>query len=374
MNGPQGLKGLTKKSVLIRSDLIWLGLSKMELKRHGTFRHCIETIQVLLSQGCSVRVLFAIGNPFLPNSSVCMRTVCQALATALECPVDYVPVSELAKKELKLGSIQLTDDACISEGEKNVSQRLVQQWLQKIDAIVLVSLNNWDTHYASTKGLKNSGVPLYLGKSLQSFDYWIKTLPGKKIGLLLGGSQVASQLDLAKGLSSNLAYVGLGHVFLSACFSEHVFDALFDQSVVDALNQLSLDKKNVLYPYEVVVYDEALCRSRICVIHDIGPNEQVKDICLRTVDQIIDRIKEDVDVVICAGVLGQYSDPRFARGTDLVLQALAQSKSETVLVGKDIISAAVLLGLSDQFDYLIEGTEVERALISGVVSEDSCVI
>ena len=43
-----------------------------------------------------------------------------------------------------------------------------------------------------------------------------------------------------------------------------------------------------------------------------------------------------------------YSDPRFARGTDMVLQALAQSKSETVLIGKDIISAAVLLGLSDR--------------------------
>jgi phosphoglycerate kinase len=63
----------------------------------------------------------------------------------------------------------------------------------------------------------------------------------------------------------------------------------------------------------------------------------------------------DAGTVLWNGPLGAFEDPRFARGTKVVAQAVAESPGFSVVGGGDSASALEELGLCDQVGYLSTG-------------------
>ena len=171
---------------------------------------------------------------------------------------------------------------------------------------------------------------------------------------------------MAQALSKQVSFIALGHTLTAACIADDSYDPLFDQSVVQHLVDLKLMNVNILYiSTEVLAYHEKLCRTRVCLVNDLVKDERIKDICLKTVQRIYSEI-EKVDIVVFSGVIGQYQDPRFHKGTELLLNYLHQHQVTAVLLGSDIIHAAVCIDKVADF-YCIEGSSCERQLMV-----DSC--
>ena len=63
----------------------------------------------------------------------------------------------------------------------------------------------------------------------------------------------------------------------------------------------------------------------------------------------------DAGTVLWNGPLGAFEDPRFARGTKVVAQAVAESPGFSVVGGGDSASALEELGLCDRVGYLSTG-------------------
>ncbi|MDC3180586.1 phosphoglycerate kinase [Gammaproteobacteria bacterium] len=350
---------LANKRVLLRSDLNTC-LFKKGYERSHQLKVLSQTIRSLLELNCHVRLLISKGDPF--SKVVDTTDIGHYLTGELRQEFEYCPLSDLAKDPCKLGHVTLLPNSFLSTTDKDNDNNLTRIWIDNIDVVVLDNHHFLDANYASSHGILNSGLDIWMGPYLSKIVALQETLKHRKVGLILGGEDVAWQIELAQSLSQQLQFIALGHILTAACVADDSYDPLFDQSVVQHLNDFSAEGVNVLYPTEVLAYHEKLCRTRVCLLSDTDADERVKDICLKTVQRIYSEINH-VDLVIFSGVIGQYEDPRFHKGTELLLNYLSQHRVEAVLLGSDIIHAAACIGKLDDFSYLIEGSAFERCAI-----------
>jgi phosphoglycerate kinase len=353
---------LANQRILLRTDLN-TGLSKKRYDQSNQLNSLLGTLRELLSINCHVRLLIAKGEPFL--QSVFTVEICQYLEAQLQCTFNYCDLDQVSEDRCEKGRVTVLPNAFLSDGDKYNDSHLVKVWLNNIDEVVLDNHHFLDACYASSQGIINSGLTIWMGPSLTEVSKLQSKLKEQRVGLILGGEDVAWQIELAQALSKQVDFIALGHTLTAACIADDSYDPLFDQSVVQHLVDLKLMGINILYPTEVLAYHEKLCRTRVCLVNDIVKHERIKDICLKTVQRIYTEI-EKVDTVIFSGVIGQYQDPRFHKGTELLLNYLNQHQVTTVLLGSDIIHAAVCIDKVDHF-YCIEGSSSERQLMV-----DSC--
>jgi phosphoglycerate kinase len=90
------------------------------------------------------------------------------------------------------------------------------------------------------------------------------------------------------------------------------------------------------------------------VIGDLTDGWTGLDIGPESADAFADIVRR-AGTVLWNGPLGAFEDARFAHGTRVVAQAVADSDAFTVVGGGDSASALDMLGLSDKVDFLSTG-------------------
>ena len=99
---------------------------------------------------------------------------------------------------------------------------------------------------------------------------------------------------------------------------------------------------------------------------DVGeiPNEAIFDIGVKTISMYAAEIR-DAKYIFANGPAGVFEDPKFAMGTEDLINAMANSEGFTLIGGGHIAAATAGLGLEDQMGHLSSGGGACISMLAG---------
>ncbi|WP_458456025.1 phosphoglycerate kinase [Methanobrevibacter sp.] len=117
----------------------------------------------------------------------------------------------------------------------------------------------------------------------------------------------------------------------------------------------------VKYPIDVACEIEG---DRVDI--DIGeiPNEAIFDIGVKTISMYANEIR-DAKYIFANGPAGVFEDPKFAMGTEDLINAMAKSNGFSLIGGGHIAAATAGLGLEDQMSHLSSGGGACISMLAG---------
>ena len=102
------------------------------------------------------------------------------------------------------------------------------------------------------------------------------------------------------------------------------------------------------------------------VDYDLGdiPNEAIFDIGVKTISMYANEIR-NAKYIFANGPAGVFEDPKFAMGTEDLINAMATSEGFTLIGGGHIAAATAGLGLEDQMSHLSSGGGACISMLAG---------
>ena len=278
------------------------------------------------------------------------------------------PVRE--RLEVLCPGVGLTENLRFDPGEKTNDPAFVQRLIDGFDAYVDEAFGAAHRTHASIVGPPQflpSAAGLRFAREVEVLG-GILEQPARPFVAVVGGAKVADKLEVLKALATKVDTLvvggGMAFTFLAA-MGQHVGNSLCDESRLKECRALLASGVRILLPTDTRALEPGgtfgptaegqAWRGSVKVIEgdlpdgwtglDIGP----------------DSAAAFAEVVACAGTvlwngpLGAFEDRRFAGGTRVVAQAVADSPAFSVVGGGDSASALDELGLSDQVDFLSTG-------------------
>jgi 3-phosphoglycerate kinase len=353
------LEEIHKMRVLLRADLY--NAHRNPYKIH----QILPTILTLLQQGCGVCVMSAMGVAFMPDPDASTaKLVYHKLAEIL--PNDIQWIDEYKDADVLLGQVYFVENPYCDDRDREYSEVFQSEMLAQFDVIVHDTLNHLDKEFVSSLGMLTSKKPQALGRYLEGLESCIQITRQSKAGLIVGGSQVAWQLRLIRHLVPHLSFLAVGgELALVMMGKGQEMPGCLHDDLFMTLQALRAEKVKVLYPVDVVAYSSETQRNRICLYQDLEPVESVKDLATQSRARILSQIQKDqVDLVVLSGTIGNHLDPRYSRGTDILVQELARLSHKKVLIGKDVALAANRLSVLGGYQHVLEGNSVEIDYLS----------
>jgi phosphoglycerate kinase len=273
--------------------------------------------------------------------------------------------------------VGLMENLRFDPGEKANDPAFVQQLIDGFDAYVDEAFGAAHRAHASIVGPPQflpSAAGLRFAREVEVLG-GILEQPARPFVAVVGGAKVADKLEVLKVLATKVDTLvvggGMAFTFLAA-LGQHVGNSLCDESRREDCRALLASGVRILLPTDTRALEpggtfgptaEGQARGSVKVIEgdlpdgwtglDIGPDSAA------TFAEVV----RGAGTVLWNGPLGAFEDRRFASGTRVVAQAVADSPAFSVVGGGDSASALDELGLSDQVDFLSTGGGASLAFI-----------
>jgi phosphoglycerate kinase len=281
---------------------------------------------------------------------------------------DVAPVR--ARLAELLPGVALLENLRFDPGEEANDPAFVDRLIEGQDLYVNDAFGSSHRPHASIVG-PPARLPSAAGRLLAKEAAVIGGLleaPKRPFVAVLGGAKVADKLGIVRSLADHADAVliggGMAYTFLAAR-GERIGESLFDPTKVDECKALLGEAFDIRLPIDVVAIgpggtlrpgvDSPLSDDPIATFADgvpdgwegvdIGPETRVA----------YTSVIEGAGTVFWNGPVGFFEDPRFARGTRALADALAQCEGFTVVGGGDVVAAIDGFGLEDQIDFVSTG-------------------
>ncbi len=266
--------------------------------------------------------------------------------------------------------VELTENLRFDPGEKANDPAFVQRLIAGFDAYVDEAFGAAHRAHASIVGPPRflpSAAGLRFAKEVEVLGGLLEQ-PARPFVAVVGGAKVADKLEVLKVLATKVDTLvvggGMAYTFLAAR-GQHVGSSLLDESHLAACRALLDSGVDILLPTDTRALEPGGTFGPPSVGH--GPRGSVKVIegdlpdGWTGLDIGPDSAAAFAEVVAGAGTvlwngpLGAFEDPRFAGGTRIVAEAVANCPGFSVVGGGDSASALEELGLCDRIGYLSTG-------------------
>jgi phosphoglycerate kinase len=266
--------------------------------------------------------------------------------------------------------VGLTDNLRFDPGEKANDPAFVQRLIQGFDAYVDeafgaahradASIVGPPQYLPSAAGLRFAREVEVLGGILED--------PARPFVAVVGGAKVADKMEVLKVLARKVDTLivggGMAYTFMAAR-GQHVGSSLLDESHVEDCRALLASGADIRLPTDTRALEPGATfgpageehgqRGNVKVIEgDLPDGWTGLDIGPDTAAAFADAVRA-AGTVLWNGPLGAFEDRRFAAGTRVVAQAVAECPGFSVVGGGDSASALEELGLADRVGYLSTG-------------------
>ena len=330
------------KTVLVRTDFN-VPMSGADDARVITddfrIRAALPTIEWLVSRGAKVVCASHLGRPKgAPTPKYSMAPVRARLA-------------ELAP------GVELLENLRFSPGEEGNDDNFVHQIISGVDAYVNDAFGAAHRAHASIVGPPKT-LPSAAGRLVQREVEVMEALrrsPKRPFVAVLGGAKVSDKLGVIEALVQvvDRLLIGGGMCFTFLAANGYpIGDSICERDQIDHCKELMAKFDKFLLPEDIIGLDSDGVYATFGVRLPEGAKGM--DVGPGTAAAFSDAIM-DARSVFWNGPMGVFEDPRFAKGTRTVAQAMADTKAFTVVGGGDSAAALAEFGLADDVDHVSTG-------------------
>ena len=394
------------KKVLLRCDFnVPQDKKTGAITDDNRIRAALPTIRYLLDQGCAVIACSHLGKPAATFDSyvkkqaekgkdpasiteeewrkslkkLSLAPVAVRLGELLD--MEIIMAADVAGEDaqakaaaLQPGQILLLENTRFEKGETKNDPAFAKKLADMAEIYVSDAFGAVHRGHASTAGVAQY-LPALSGFLIQKELEIIGgalAAPKRPLVAILGGSKVSSKIGVINNLLeiADKVIIGGGMAYTFAVAKGgSVGDSLLEADWVDyAKEMMAKAGDKLMLPVDTVVADDfsAEANTQIAPATAIPAGWQGLDIGPETVKLYCDAVK-DAGTVIWNGPMGVFEFAKFAKGTEAVAAALAQSDAVTIIGGGDSAAAVEQLGYADKMTHISTGGGASLEFMEGKV-------
>lgn len=366
------LKG---KRVLIREDFN-VPLKNGEITSDLRIRAALPAIKQALKANATVMLLSHLGRPEEGNfdPAFSLAPIAKALSTLLKVEVPLI--SNWINGINTHANPVLLENVRFNHGETENNVELSKKMASLCDIFVMDAFATSHRTESSTFGIIKYAKcacagPLLLAE-LDALSH-IMDKPTRPIVAIIGGSKVSTKLALLNSLVKKVDHLiiggGIANTFLAA-EGYTVGKSLYEPDLIDEAERLTIEAKqrgaDIPLPIDVVVAERFTedAESYVRLVSQIDDNEKIFDIGPDTIKHFTSIIKK-AKTILWNGPIGAFEIDEFAKGTQAIAKAIAESKAFKVAGGGDTLAAIEKYRIDNKIDYISTGGGAFLTVLEG---------
>lgn len=373
------------KRVIVRCDFNVPMDENQNITDDIRIKSSLQSIEYLLERNAKVILMSHLGRPkgeAKPEFS--LAPVAKRLAELLNRPVEFLEddmvVSDFVKAkvaEMENGDIALLQNTRYRKEEEKNGEEFARDLASLADIYINDAFGTSHRAHASNVGVSKyipSGLGFLVEKEVQIIGSALKA-PKRPFVAILGGAKVSDKIGVIENLLSIVDTIivggGMSYTFLKAKGYE-IGTSLLEADKVELAKELlaSAKEKNVelLLPKDIVVAKEFKNDTEFKTVNidEIPEDMMGLDIGEKTIEEFSNKIKSAA-TVIWNGPVGVFEMPNFAKGTNEVARAMADSSAITIIGGGDSAAAVEKAGYADKISHISTGGGASLELMEGKI-------
>ncbi|HET7637493.1 MAG TPA: phosphoglycerate kinase [Ktedonobacteraceae bacterium] len=375
---------VTGKRVLVRVDFNVPLDDQGHITDDTRIKAALPTIRYLLNEGAAVILMSHLGRPKgKVVESMRLTPVAQRLSELLGKPVamarDHVgPEVEVQARALQPGHVLLLENLRFHGEEEKNDPDFALQLAVLGNVYVNDAFGTAHRAHASTEGVTHhlpSVAGFLMEKEINFLGAALEN-PRRPFAAIVGGAKVSDKITVLERLINMVDILliggGMANTFLKAEGYE-IGQSLFEEGKVNEAANLIVKAHQrgieFLLPSDVVIADRfaADAHSRVVPGDRVPSDWRIMDIGPQT-NAAFREALAGARTIVWNGTLGVAEMPAFARGTEAVIEILAQRTRDgatTIIGGGDSAAAVEQAGAAEQMSHVSTGGGASLEFLEG---------
>ena len=374
---------LDGKKVFVRADFNVPLDDKQQITDDTRIVKTLPTIQYLLDHNSAVILASHLGRPkgeAKPEFS--LRPVAARLSELLRRTVQMAPdcvgpETEKMAKSLKPGEVLLLENLRYHKEEEKNDPAFSKALAQLADVGINDAFGCSHRAHASVAGITEF-LPMAAGLLLEKEIRFIGGAiehPEHPFAAIIGGAKVSDKIEVISSLLPKVDLMiiggGMANTFLAAQ-GYGIGKSLVEADKIELASTLMEEAKKqnteLLLPVDVVVAAEFAAQApyKEVDVADVPADWMILDIGTKSRELFAHKL-EPMKLIVWNGPMGVFELEHFAKGTEAVAQAVADSKAVSVVGGGDSVAAVNKAGLADKITHISTGGGASLEYLEGKI-------
>jgi phosphoglycerate kinase len=350
---------LRGKRVFIRADLNVPQDESGNITDDTRIRASVPGIRLALDKGAAVMVTSHLGRPkegeFDAKDS--LAPIAKRLSELLGFEVPLLR-DWLGGVQVEAGKVVLLENCRFNTGEKADDAALSRKIAALCDVYVNDAFGTAHRAEATTHGVaKFAGIACAGPLMAAELDALGKALahPVRPLVAIVAGSKVSTKLTILAALAKKVDRLIVGGGILNTFLLAKGFPvgkSLAEAGLVEESKKI-MAATDVPLPEDVVVAGEMSARARESVtgLRGVAADDMILDIGPKSAAALAALLKQ-AGTIVWNGPVGVFEIDQFARGTEAIAHAIAESQAFSIAGGGDTIAAINKFGVAGRIDYI----------------------
>jgi phosphoglycerate kinase len=353
--------------VFIRADLNVPQDDAGNITEDTRIRASVPCIQMALDAGAAVMVTSHLGRPtegeFKPEDSLApvARRLGELLGREIPLKRDWIDGVDVAP-----GQVVMLENCRVNKGEKKNDPALAQKMAKLCDIFVHDAFGTAHRAEASTYGIAQFAKVACAGPLLAAeIDAITKALanPRRPLVAIVAGSKVSTKLTILKALARNVDQLivggGIANTFMLAVglkIGKSLAEADLVNEAKAVIEAMKARGAEVPIPTDVVTAKTfaADAPATTKAATEVTDDDLILDIGPQTAARLAAQLKS-AGTIVWNGPVGVFEFDAFAKGTETIARAIAQSSAFSIAGGGDTVAAIAKYGIEKDVGYISTG-------------------
>jgi phosphoglycerate kinase len=359
---------LAGKRVFIRADLNVPQDDAGNVTEDTRIRASVPAIEHALKAGAAVMVTSHLGRPkegeLKPEDS--LAPIARRMSELLGRPVPLIQNWVERGVAVEPGNVVMLENCRVNKGEKKDDDALSKKMAALCDVYVNDAFGTAHRAEATTHGIAKYAKVACAGPLMAAeIDALTRALdePARPLVAIVGGSKVSTKLTILAALAEKVDQLivggGIANTFLLAAGKEIGKSLAEPELVSEAKKIMDIMRAKggaVPLPLDVVCAKEfaATAQATTKRVDDVAGDDLILDVGPQTAQALAQTLKS-AGTVVWNGPVGVFEFDQFGGGTQVLAQAIAESKAFSIAGGGDTLAAVAKYGIHDKVSYISTG-------------------